>query len=282
MNNLVCCPICGKTMKQINTAHLRSSHNIDIKDFKLMFPEYQTMTAETRQKKNHFKNLSAQMSQKLKFSHTLSGYIKRYGEQNGTKRYYQSKTNKSRSHTQQWYKQHYGETYVEVMQDHKKSKGVTLQKYITKYGEQDGIKKYNLWKSKQKYYRSVQYYIDKYGQEQGLQKWLLKNNKNSQSSRKIDICNIDLYKQYSAQVDRETNLNISLYGLEGLCLRSRNAGYSLDHKISKCYGFNNGISPKIIGNIHNLQIIPIKDNCSKGANCSIQLNQLLNKIKKEK
>lgn len=53
-------------------------------------------------------------------------------------------------------------------------------------------------------------------------------------------------------MDKETNLSISLYGLQGLELRSIEKGYSLDHKISKCFGFNNNIEPNIIGNIHNL------------------------------
>ena len=41
--------------------------------------------------------------------------------------------------------------------------------------------------------------------------------------------------------------------------------YHLDHKISIKYGFENNILPYIIGNIDNLQMLPARENCSKGS-----------------
>ncbi len=43
--------------------------------------------------------------------------------------------------------------------------------------------------------------------------------------------------------------------------------YHLDHKISIAYGFKNGISPSVIGDITNLRFIPGSDNIKKGTKC---------------
>lgn len=55
--------------------------------------------------------------------------------------------------------------------------------------------------------------------------------------------------------------------------------YNLDHKYSIIEGFKNNIEPKVIGNIHNLEMLPWKDNVKKHKKCSITLDELINKIK---
>lgn len=40
--------------------------------------------------------------------------------------------------------------------------------------------------------------------------------------------------------------------------------YHLDHIISICYGYEQGISPKVIGDISNLRFIPAIENIKKG------------------
>jgi hypothetical protein len=66
--------------------------------------------------------------------------------------------------------------------------------------------------------------------------------------------------------------------LENINLRSKD--YHLDHMVSKCYGFNNKISPSIIGSIHNLKIISAHENLSKQKNCSIDISELLDNFNK--
>jgi hypothetical protein len=55
----------------------------------------------------------------------------------------------------------------------------------------------------------------------------------------------------------------------------RGKKYHLDHKYSIYEGFKNNISPKIIGGVENLEIIPESDNLSKGKKCSITIEELL-------
>jgi hypothetical protein len=52
-------------------------------------------------------------------------------------------------------------------------------------------------------------------------------------------------------------------------------GDTLDHKYSIFWGFYNDVPPEIIGSIHNLEYIPLSENCKKQTNCSIDLKTLL-------
>jgi DNA-directed RNA polymerase subunit RPC12/RpoP len=61
--------------------------------------------------------------------------------------------------------------------------------------------------------------------------------------------------------------------VEGIEKRKRNE-FSLDHKYSVKQGFLDGILPCIIGSIHNLEILPEKENIIKRTNCSITLEEL--------
>lgn len=56
--------------------------------------------------------------------------------------------------------------------------------------------------------------------------------------------------------------------------------YELDHKVSIAYGFTNGVDPKIIGHLCNLEMVPWRANARKNLKCSIPLEVLLEKISK--
>lgn len=50
--------------------------------------------------------------------------------------------------------------------------------------------------------------------------------------------------------------------------------YNVDHKFSVSEGFKNNIPPRIIGSVHNLEMINKKENSSKGTKCSIEIDKL--------
>lgn len=52
--------------------------------------------------------------------------------------------------------------------------------------------------------------------------------------------------------------------------------YQLDHKISIKYGYDNHITPELIADVKNLQIIPWEENRNKSSKNSIDLWDLLN------
>jgi hypothetical protein len=55
----------------------------------------------------------------------------------------------------------------------------------------------------------------------------------------------------------------------------RGKGYHLDHRFSIIEGFRNGVDPEIIGDITNLEFVPVKVNLTKNSKCSITLQELL-------
>ena len=90
------------------------------------------------------------------------------------------------------------------------------------------------------------------------------------------ISDIEAYRRQVAIITNHQPLHL----LPNIDKRSRgNNGYHLDHKFSIIEGFNQNVNPKIIGNIVNLECIPKKQNMSKGANCSITLDELLTAFK---
>ena len=52
--------------------------------------------------------------------------------------------------------------------------------------------------------------------------------------------------------------------------------FHVDHKVSICSGYENKISPDIIGSIFNLEMIPARKNCSKGKKNSMSIEELIN------
>ncbi|CAB4127215.1 hypothetical protein UFOVP84_77 [uncultured Caudovirales phage] len=114
---------------------------------------------------------------------------------------------------------------------------------------------------------------------------VLKNEKTSKTKRKD--CNISDIKEYRRLVGIYTNRSLKMAGshLENIELRSNhnkfNQSYHVDHKFSVSEGFHNSIPPFIIGSIHNLQVIPWRDNISKSNKCSIDKNLLIDMFYKE-
>lgn len=83
------------------------------------------------------------------------------------------------------------------------------------------------------------------------------------------------YVKYTEAVWYSTNIsyNLNKMSIDPTSLRSKD--WHLDHAFSIKAGFIHNIDPKIIGSKQNLRIISQHDNCTKGAKCSITLEQLL-------
>ena len=90
------------------------------------------------------------------------------------------------------------------------------------------------------------------------------------------------YKKYNALVYRAT-YSQPIHLLENFEKRAK-AGvpgaYHLDHNFSIFDGFNQSISPDIIGHIENLKMIPAEMNREKWSKSSISLDDLLSRIKR--
>lgn len=80
------------------------------------------------------------------------------------------------------------------------------------------------------------------------------------------------FKKYRRKVYYWTNKN-DLTQLKNYDKRSL-TGWHLDHKYSIAEGFKNDVPPQLLGQLQNLQMLPSKENCSKGTDCSISLEEL--------
>ena len=91
--------------------------------------------------------------------------------------------------------------------------------------------------------------------------WLYQ--KGSHNRRKEHWRDYDLYKALVTQFTNEHKHLIPEIHTRGF------RAYHIDHKISKRYGFDNGILAQVIAHHSNCEMIWWKDNAVKGALCKI-------------
>jgi hypothetical protein len=95
----------------------------------------------------------------------------------------------------------------------------------------------------------------------------------------IPLENLSNYENYKRKVWHHT-LKHDISALANYEKRGRagtEGAYQLDHKFSISRGFIEGVDPELIGSLKNLEFIPWEDNIKKQGNCSIQLEELINK-----
>jgi len=110
--------------------------------------------------------------------------------------------------------------------------------------------------------------------------WKNKNRRCGQCEKEKRYNNAVKYKEgyieYRFLVDQETRKTYKAYKQ---IIDPNNIGrsykYHLDHKYSIYQGFIDNIDPKIIGSIHNLQMLSFDTNISKGSDCSITKEKLI-------
>lgn len=274
----VSCGICNKLLLENNNAHL-NSHNITPLEYDILYPNHPRLSKKGILNKNHFSSgITKELSEKLKHSHTISGYIEKYGEELGTQKYNLMIYNKSYSKTDDYYKETYGEDWQTIKKEHNLKKGITLEKYIKKYGEELGTQKYNKLQKKHKIKNTLAWYIEKYGELIGYLKWKDKNDKISIKNSKLDknkCNNIDLYYNI---IDRLTEHNYKIFKTEIDKNSIRSKEYHLDHRVSKCYGYINKIHPVYISSNYNLEIKTKHDNCKKQEDIDMCPNKLKNMV----
>lgn len=262
------CPICGKRLKEINTSHLLS-HDMNITEFKKLYPNYETLSSESRLKKSTLSNMTPELSKKLSYGHTLEAKINKWGEEEGVKRHDKSLDLYSRSKTKEG--------------------------YIEKWGEAEGLKRWGdriektslaskrVWTEPSEVLKvrgTLKGYQDKWGEEEGKNRWLRTCRNRSLSLRKIPLELKEDYSLYHSLVKRVSELNLKMYNPEFLARRSKEN--HIDHKYSCYQGFLDLTSPYLAGYIGNLELLPRSQNCSKQHNCSLTLSELEIEVNSDK
>ena len=152
------------------------------------------------------------------YAMTLNKMIDKYGEDEGTKRWNSYCARQAETNTLEYKQKTYGWTEKQF-KEYNKSRAVTLKNLIKKYGEDEGIKRWNSYCARQAETKSWAYmvenfgiekardinkrksltlenFIQKYGEEEGNKKWLkyLVNRNNGVSEiSQILFANLDKY-----------------------------------------------------------------------------------------
>lgn len=109
---------------------------------------------------------------------TLEVMIKRYGEDEGKKRFESYRGKQAHSNTFEYKKEKYGWT-KEEFDEYNSSRAVTLENFTKNYGSVEGKKKFELYRKRQAYTNSLDYFIEKLGYEKGKNEYERINSEKS-------------------------------------------------------------------------------------------------------
>lgn len=137
---------------------------------------------------------------------TLENLKEKYGDIEGQQRWdsYRSKQAYSNSFE---YKQKKHGWNKDQFDEYNSSRAQTLEKMIDRYGESEGITKWQIYCERQSYTNTRNYFIEKYGTEVGHQKYLTINKSKAAGSPKIlaEKMNISVEEATDIIIKRQKN-----------------------------------------------------------------------------
>ena len=101
---------------------------------------------------------------------SLDSFIKKYGEVEGNKRWNDYVEKQRITNTFEYKHAKCGMT-EEEFDRYNKNRSCTLDNFIKRYGENEGIEKWNKYRKKEAYCNTRKYFIETYGEIEGLKKW---------------------------------------------------------------------------------------------------------------
>jgi hypothetical protein len=128
----------------------------------------------------------------------------------------------------------------------------------------------NFWKNKEYRERVIQKLKEIIGDPEHIHEWRLKMEYGGYFTPLELKSDFERYKNEVLSFTRKNDISLlDNHNKRGRCK------YHLDHKYSITQGFLNDIPSKIVGSIHNLEMIYHKDNIIKNSKCSITKEKLL-------
>ena len=127
-------------------------------------------------------------------------FIEKYGEEEGTKRWDSYVDKERKTKTFEYWHETKGMTREEYEEFNKK-RACTVENFIARYGEEEGLAKWNEYVNRQRYTTTKEYFIKTYGEEEGEKKY---NNFNN------NRLNINCYSSISQECFNEL-MNIEMF-----------------------------------------------------------------------
>jgi hypothetical protein len=151
---MIQCQVCNKSFTRITASHL-VQHNMSVAEYKKMFGNDSILSEGNR------KNLAR----------TIESMIKKYGEIEGRVRWEEYRRKQAETNSFEYKKKKYGWT-KEKFDEYNKSRATTKKNMISRYGKEDGTKKWEEYCSRQAYAGTAkEYFVEKYGEVEGTKKY---------------------------------------------------------------------------------------------------------------
>lgn len=103
------------------------------------------------------------------------GFVEKYGSTEGEKRWNEYREKQRYTNTFEYKHKKYGIT-EEEFEKFNKSRACTLENFINRYGEDEGLIKWKNYIKRESYTNTKEYFIEEYGEDIGTKKWDNFNN----------------------------------------------------------------------------------------------------------
>ena len=193
----------GKIMgTSFNTSKITLGHKLNLmvceKCFHEKYPDLKTNFGIYREPTKYAFNMSDEEYNegRLIYSNRKKLWINKYGEEEGLKKWNEYCKKQSFTNTFEYKHQKYGWTR-EQFDEYNKSRAVTKENLIKKYGEEEGLKKWDKYVARQRLTKSREYVVNKYGEATWKKICNLKRNNLANFIRRHgEQKGVQLYKQY--------------------------------------------------------------------------------------
>lgn len=140
-----------------------------------------------------------------KTSVTKNKLIEKYGEEEGLLRWNQYREKQATSNSFEYKQQKHGWN-KEQFDSYNKSRAITLKGMIEKYGELDGISRWESYCNQQAYSNTLEYFVEKHGRTDGIKRFLTYNKQKGSSNDPVAVS-----KRMGISVDEAVDLIITRY-----------------------------------------------------------------------
>lgn len=154
--DLVQCQLCKKEFKRITRSHLKHScvESITTKEYLRRFPTADIVSPALK---------------KL-YSNTKDSIIEKYGGEIGQEKWKSYCDAQAVTNTFE-YKAEKFNISKEQFEDYNKSRAATLENFVKRHGEEEGLAKWHDYCERQRYTTSIDYFVKTYGAEVGTKKY---------------------------------------------------------------------------------------------------------------
>lgn len=194
------CKLCGKFFKRITQTHLKNKcvEKISTEEYLDRFPGAEIIAPDLK---------------KL-YSNTEDSIKDKWGDVEGENRWERYISAQTESNLFEYKEKKYGWT-EEKFKEYNKSRAVTIDNLIKKYGEKTGIEKWEEYCNRQRYTTTLEYFIKKYGYDDGAEKYNNFANKRVQAKKNQSKIELEVFgeiENHLDQIEMSIRLDNPYYG----------------------------------------------------------------------